>query len=90
MATKARTTADMCAIIAAPPFLVAFHVKVSLQTQSAGVHLGDHLMVYLRSGTVVQQPTFFEEVLALPIRLYHFIVFFFMTLIDVRAAPRFA
>ena len=47
-------------------------------------------MVYLRSGTVVQQPTFFEEVLALPIRLYHFIVFFFMTLIDVRAAPRFA
>ena len=36
------------------------------------------------------QPTFFEEVLALPIRLYHFIVFFFTTLIDVRAAPRFA
>ena len=45
-------------------------------------------MVYLRAGTVVQQPTFLEEVLALPIRIYHMLVFFLMTLIDPKAAKQ--
>jgi ACR3 family arsenite efflux pump ArsB len=42
-------------------------------------------MVYLRGGTVVEQPSFVDSVLALPIRLYHFFMFFIMTLIDVTA-----
>jgi len=45
-------------------------------------------MVYLRAGTVVHAPSFFEEVLALPIRLYHMLVFFLMTLIDPKAAKQ--
>ena len=45
-------------------------------------------MVYLRGGTVVHQPSFLEEVLALPVRIYHMIVFFIMTLIDPKAAKK--
>lgn len=40
-------------------------------------------MVYLRGGTVMQQPSFIDECLSLPMRLYNLIVFFVMTLIDV-------
>jgi len=45
-------------------------------------------MVYLRAGTVVHQPTFVEEVLALPVRIYHMFVYFLMTLIDPKAAKK--
>ena len=41
-------------------------------------------MVMIRGGSVVQQPSFTDELLSLPVRIYNFIVFFFMTLIDVR------
>lgn len=38
-------------------------------------------MVYLRGGAVVQEPGVIQNVLSWPVRLYHFILFFFMTLI---------
>ena len=44
-------------------------------------------MVYLRGGAVVQEPGVIQNVLSWPVRLYHFILFFFMTLI-VSQPPR--
>lgn len=44
--------------------------------------------MYLRAGAVVHQPTLIEEVVALPMRIYHFIVFFIMTLINPKAAKQ--
>ncbi|KAL1503390.1 hypothetical protein AB1Y20_011448 [Prymnesium parvum] len=41
-------------------------------------------MVYLRAGSVVQQPSYLDELLSLPMRIYQFLLFFFTTLIDVR------
>merc|ERR1719183_597632 len=45
-------------------------------------------MVYLRSGTVVQQPSFLDEFLSIPSKIYNFIMFFVMTLIDPAAAKK--
>lgn len=44
-------------------------------------------MVYLRGGTVVQEPSAIDRVLSFPYRIYEFIMFFIMTLIDVRSPP---
>ena len=45
-------------------------------------------MVYLRGGTVMQEPTYVDRVLSFPYKIYEFILFFIMTLIDVRTALR--
>ena len=42
-------------------------------------------MVYVRAGTVSEEPGIVTKVLDLPYRIYQFLMFFVMTLIDVRA-----
>lgn len=44
-------------------------------------------MVYLRGGAVVTQESTLDRVLSFPMRVYEFLMFFFMTLIDVRRGP---
>ena len=41
-------------------------------------------MVYVRAGTVSEEPGIVTKVLDLPYRIYQFLMFFVMTLIDVR------
>jgi len=45
-------------------------------------------MVYVRGGAVVQEPGVIQNVLSWPMQLYHFILFFFMTLIDPAAEKK--
>mmetsp|Transcript_40934 Transcript_40934/g.101763 ORF Transcript_40934/g.101763 Transcript_40934/m.101763 type:complete len:100 (+) Transcript_40934:66-365(+) len=45
-------------------------------------------MVYLRAGSVVQQPSYLDELLSLPMRIYQFLLFFFTTLIDPHALTK--
>ena len=44
-------------------------------------------MVYVRAGTVTEQPSIVTRVLDLPMTIYRFFMFFVMTLIDVRCFP---
>ena len=45
-------------------------------------------MVYVRAGTVSEEPGIVTKVLDLPYRIYQFLMFFVMTLIDVRTHAR--
>ena len=45
-------------------------------------------MPYVRAGTISEEPGTLQRVLDLPSRIYQFIVFFFMTLIDPAAAKK--
>ena len=49
---------------------------------------GTIAMALIRGGQVVHQQSFLEELVSLPYRIYAFICFFVMTLIDVRHFPR--
>ena len=46
------------------------------------------VMVYVRAGTVSEEPGIVTKVLDLPYRIYQFLMFFVMTLIDVRTHAR--
>ena len=45
-------------------------------------------MTYVRAGTVTAEPGLIDRVLRLPISIYQFLMFFVMTLIDVRSLMR--
>jgi hypothetical protein len=47
----------------------------------------DGWMPFIRSGSVVQQRSFLEELLDLPYQLYALVCFFFATLFNVRPLP---
>ena len=61
--------------------------KEKTKKQNISFACSGDAMVYVRAGTVSEQPSVITRVLDLPMMIYQFFMFFIMTLIDVRALP---